>query len=104
MIDLFLPSSIKRLVVYPTAIDTRWGPDRLRAACERILGMSLDRRTAVLFHNRARDALVLYLLDAKGDRCLTEKLDRGVFLLSVPAAGQRHVVLDAAKTSTLFRS
>lgn len=56
--------------------------------------MKLDRSIAVLFQNRARDALILYLLDANGDRCLTKRLDRGAFLLPVPAAGQKYVVLD----------
>lgn len=93
-----------RLIVYPTAIDVRWGPDRLRTTCETDLKITLDRSTAVLFHNRARDTLVLYALDHDGDRCLTKKLDRGVFLLPVPVAGQRYVVLDASKIGTLFRS
>lgn len=104
MIDLFLPSSTKRLIVYPAAIDTRLGPDRLRTTCERELGVELDRSTAVLFHNRAKDILVLYSLDADGDRCITKKLDRGVFLLPVPAAGQKYVVLHASKVGSLFRS
>lgn len=104
MIDLFLPPSTKRLIVYPTAIDTRWGPQRLRAACARCLSVELDSSTAVLFHNRTRDTLVLYSLDADGDRCITKKLDRGVFLLPVPAAGQKYVVLDASKIGILFRS
>lgn len=103
MLDLFLPPSTRHLIVYPTAIDTRWGPSRLRAACERDLGVALDRSTAVLFHNRARDTLVLYALDADGDHCITKKLDRGVFLVPVPAAGQKYVVLDASKIGTLFR-
>ena len=30
MIDIFLPSSTKRLIVYPTAINRRLGPERLR--------------------------------------------------------------------------
>jgi hypothetical protein len=46
---------------------------------------------------------VLYTLDANGDRCVTKKLDRGVFLLPVPSAGQKYVVLDASKVDTLFR-
>jgi hypothetical protein len=45
----------------------------------------------------ARDTLVLYSLDGDGDRCITKMLDRGVFLLPVPAAGQKDVVLDASK-------
>ena len=104
MIDLFIPPSTKHLIVYPAAIDTRWGPQRLRAACKRDLGVELDASTAVLFHNRAKDTLVLYSLDADGDRCITKKLDRGVFLVPVPAAGAKYVVLDASKIGTLFRS
>ena len=104
MIDLFLPPSTTRLIVYPSAIDTRWGPERLRTACERDLGVELDDSTAMLFHNRARDTLVLYSLDADGDRCVMKKLDRGVFLLPVPVASQKYVVLDASKVGTLFRS
>jgi hypothetical protein len=81
-----------------------WGPQRLRAECARGLSVELDSSTAVLFHNRTRDTLVLYSLDADGDRCITKKLDRGVFLLPVPAAGQKYVVLDASKIGILFRS
>ena len=104
MIDLLLPTSTKRLIVYPTAIDTRWGLDRLRAACETALGAGLDHATAVLFHNRAQDVLVLYTLDDEGDRSLTKKLDRGVFLLPMPAVGEKYVVLPRAKIRTLFRA
>jgi hypothetical protein len=35
MLDLFIPSSTRRLVLYPVPINVRWGPDRLRVACER---------------------------------------------------------------------
>lgn len=58
----------------------------------------------MLFHNRTRDRLVLYSLDSDGDRCFTKKLERGVFLLPVPAAGRKYVVLAPAKIGTLFRS
>lgn len=104
MLDLFIPTSTRRLILYPKPIDVRWGPDRLRAACEHDLGVSLDRATAVLFHNRARDTLVLYTLDEDGDRCITKKLSRGAFLLPVPAAGEKYVVVDATKIGTLFRT
>lgn len=103
MIDLLLPRSTRRLIVYPAAIDTRWGPERLRAACERDLGVELDRATAVLFYNRARDTLVLYTLDSDGDRCIKKKLDRGAFLVPVSAAGQKYVVVEASKIGKLFQ-
>ncbi len=103
MFDLLLPRSTRRLIVYPAAIDTRWGPERLRAACERDLGVELDRVTAVLFYNRARDTLVLYTLDADGDRCIKKKFGRGAFLVPVPAAGQKYVVVDASKIAKMFQ-
>jgi len=102
MIELFVPASIQRLIVYPKPIDTRWGLQRLRDACE--LGVAIDRATAVLFHNRSQDTLVLYCLDADGDRSTSKKLDRGAFLLPAPAAGQKYAVVDASKVGTLFRS
>jgi hypothetical protein len=101
--DLLLPLWTRRLIVYPAAIDTRWGPERLRAACERDLGVELDRATAVLFYNRTKDTLVLYTLDADGDRCIKKYLVRGAFLVPVPAKGQKYVVVDASKISKLFQ-
>jgi hypothetical protein len=104
MLDMFIPPSTRRLVFYPMPINVRWGPDRLRILCERELGLTLDRATAVVFHNRKKDTLVLYTLDESGDRCITKKLKRGAFLLPVPAEGQKYVVLAASTVARLFRA
>lgn len=104
MLDQFIPSSTRRLVLYPAPVNVRWGPDRLRVLCERELGLTLDLATAVIFHNRTKDTVVLYTLDKTGDRCITKKLARGGFLLPVPAEGQKCVVLDASKVASLFRA
>jgi IS66 Orf2 like protein len=104
MLDLFIPPSTRRLVLYPVPINVRWGPDRLRVACERELGLTLDPATAVIFHNQKKDTIVLYTLDHTGDRCITKKLERGAFLLPVPADGQKYVVLAASKVASLFRA
>ena len=104
MLEHFVPPSTRRLVLFPVPVDIRWGPDRLRVACERDLGLTLDPTTAVIFHNRKQDTLVLYTLDENGDRCITKKLERGAFLLPVPPVGQKYVVLDASKVASLFRS
>jgi hypothetical protein len=104
MLDLLIPRSVRRLVVYPVPINVRWGVERLREACERDLGLTLDPATAVIFHNRRKDTLVLYTLDHDGDRCITKKLDRGAFLLPVPAEGQKFVVLKGETVASLFRA
>src|SRR5688572_9452675 len=104
MLDIFIPPSTRRLVLYPMPINVRCSPDRLRILCERELGLTLDLATAVIFHNRKKDTLVLYTLDESGDRCITKKLERGVFLLPVPAQGQKYVVLEASKVASLFRA
>jgi hypothetical protein len=104
MLTLFIPPSARRLVLYPVPIDVRWGADRLRIACERDLGLTLDTATAVIFHNRKKDTLVLYTRAQDGDRCIKKKLDQGAFLLPAPADGQRYVVLKASKVASLFRA
>lgn len=104
MIDLFVPPRVRRLVIYPSPINVRWGVDRLRAACERDLGLKLDRRTAVIFHNRKQDTLVLYAIDHEGEQTISKKLERGAFLLPVCPEGQPYVVLKASNVASLFRS
>ena len=104
MLDVFIPRSARRLVLYPVPINVRWGADRLRVACERDLGLTLDPATAVIFHDRKKDTLVFYTRDQSADRCITKKLEQGAFLLPVPAEGQKFVVLKASKLASLFRA
>jgi len=104
MLDHFVPSFVRRLIIYPTPINTRWGPDRLRAACECDLGVKLDRKTAVIFHNRRQDTLVLYAVDRSGDQTITKKLERGAFLLPACPEGRPYVVMKASSVASLFRS
>lgn len=103
MLETLIPPSTQRLILYPTPVNVRWGPARLRQACESDLGLTLDPTTAVLFHNRKKDTLVLYTLDSNGDRCITKRVDRGTFLLPLPAPEEEYVVLSAAKVKSLFR-
>jgi hypothetical protein len=104
MLELLIPRSVRRLIVYPVPINIRWGVERLREACARDLGLTLDPATGVIFHNRKKDTLVLYTLDCDGDRCITKKLERGAFLLPVPGEGQKFVVLKAETIASLFRT
>ncbi|MCA9644492.1 MAG: IS66 family insertion sequence element accessory protein TnpB [Myxococcales bacterium] len=104
MLEALLPPSTERLVLYPKPVNVRWGADRLRLACESDLGLTLDPTTAVLFHNRKQDTLVLYTLDPNGDRCITKKVDRGSFLLPVRGPAEDYAVLPVSKLRSLFRA
>lgn len=103
MITDFVHPRAKRIVVYPTPIDTRVGLDRLRALCEAFSGIGLDRGDAVLFYNAGQTTLVLYQLDDDGDRSTSKKLERGRFLRPVPAPGEPFAVVDVGKARALFR-
>jgi len=81
VLDLFIPTHTRRLILYLNPINVRWGPDRLRAACERDLG-------------------VRYTRDDDGDGCITKKLYRGAFLLPAPAAGEKYAVIEDNRVSS----
>ena len=65
---------------------------------------ALALHAAPLLAQTKKDTLVLYTLDRDGDRCITKKLERGAFLLPVPAEGEKYVVLAASKVASLFRA
>jgi hypothetical protein len=69
-------------------INFRWSSDRLRSLCERELALTLDPATAVIFHNRKKDTLVLYTLDESGDRCITLLLPRTAMAFSAVASAR----------------
>lgn len=57
VLERHLLRQTRRLILYPSPIDVRWGPDRLRLICDRDLGLTLDGTTAVVFYN-ARGAIL----------------------------------------------
>jgi hypothetical protein len=105
MLETFLPSSAKRVVVYLHPINMRWGAQRIGEFCREVLRIEPDRTTCFLFVNRRRDALSLYFQDEYGEQTLTKKLDNGSFLLPAPAAdGEPFVILRPSMLPRLFRS
>ena len=104
MFDFLFPPAVRRLVLYPEPINTRVGLDALRKLSEQGLGLTLDPSTAVVFHNRTRDTLVVYCVTRSGDESIVKKMDRGAFMLPVPSPGERYATVEASKLQTLFRS
>ena len=81
------------------------GPDRIRSYCQDELGLEPDQATAFVFTNSKRDCLLLYCVDADGDRVVQKQLEKGAFLLPAPKSdGAAYVRVKRALLSRLFRS
>lgn len=100
-----MPSSVSQLVVYPDPVDTRWGPDRLRAFCQEEIDIEPDASTGFIFTNRRKDRLLMYYVTENGDGVMLKKLERGAFLMPAPTPdGNRWIAMKAAMAARLFRS
>ena len=105
MLEIFLPRTIERVIVYLEPMNMRWGAERLRRFCQEELEIEPDAVTCFLFVNRARDTLLLYFLDEDGDQTIVKRLDKGAFLLPAPdATGARFVEMAPSMLPRLFRS
>jgi hypothetical protein len=105
MLEFLLPKSATRVLVCLTPVSMRWGVDRLRRFCREELETEPDQTTSFLFINKDRDTLLLYFVDEIGEQILTKKLEKGSFLLPVPAEnGAPFVEVSPAKLPRLFRS
>jgi transposase len=105
MINQFLPRNLKRVVVYLQPINMRWGTTKLRSLCREELGMEPNASTAFLFVNKSHDCLLLYSIDADGDRTVTKKLEKGAFIVPAPEAdGSPFVIWRPSILQRLFKS
>lgn len=105
MLELFLPKTIERLVVYLEPMNMRWGVTRLRKFCVEDLGIEPDLVTSFVFVNKARDCLLLFFTDEDGDQTILRKLDKGAFLLPAPdIEGARFVEMAPSMLPRLFRA
>ena len=104
MLDLLIPPRIQKLLVYPKPISMRWGATKLRSFCTDTLGVEPQPNTAFLFTNKKQDTLLLYLVHDDGDQTLTQKLDKGAFLLPAPKPdGSPFVSMRRSAIAKLFR-
>ena len=104
VLQALLPSHATRVVVYLKPINMRSGPAKLREFFTEILGIEPDHSTAFLFTNKARDCLVMYVLDEDGEQTLIKKLDKGAFLLPAPdREGAECAIMKPRVLSGLFR-
>jgi len=99
---LTLPCAV-RIYVAAEATDLRRGFDGLAAATRSVIGADPMSGHVFLFLNRRKNRLKLLLWDRTGYLLLYKRLERGTFALATtPAAGARHVELDAGELGLLL--
>lgn len=99
---LTLPSSV-RIYVAAEAVDLRRGFDGLAAATRSLIGESPLSGHLFVFLNRRRNRIKLLVWDRTGYLLLYKRLERGTFELPTrPAAGRRHVEVDAGELGLML--
>lgn len=99
---LTLPSSV-RIYVAAEPVDLRRGFDGLAAATRSIIGESPLTGHLFCYLNRRRNRVKILVWDRTGYLLLYKRLERGTFELPTqPAAGRRHVEVDAGELGLML--
>lgn len=99
---LTLPASV-RIYVAAEAVDLRRGFDGLAAATRGVIGADPLSGHVFVFLNARRNRVKLLVWDRTGYVLLYKRLERGTFALPTqPAAGRRHVELDAGELGLML--
>ena len=97
-----LPASV-RIYVAAEAVDLRRGFDGLAAATRSLIREDPLTGHLFVFLNRRRNRIKLLVWDRTGYLLLYKRLERGTFCLATaPAAGHRHVEMDAGELALLL--
>jgi transposase len=99
---LTLPASV-RIYIAAEPVDLRRGFDGLAAATRSLIREDPLNGHLFVFLNRRRNRIKLLVWDRTGYLLLYKRLERGTFQLpSEPAAGQRHVEVDAGELGLML--
>jgi transposase len=99
---LTLPSSV-RIYVAAEPVDLRRGFDGLAAATRSIIGESPLSGHLFVYLNRRGNRIKILVWDRTGYLLLYKRLERGTFKLPTqPAAGRRHVEVDAGELGLML--
>lgn len=99
---LTLPASV-RIYVAAEAVDLRRGFDGLAAAARSVIQQDPMSGHVFTFLNRRRNRVKLLVWDRTGYLLLYKRLERGTFRLATePAAGARHVEIDAGELGLML--
>jgi transposase len=98
---LTLPASV-RIYVAAEPVDLRRGFDGLAAATRSLIGDPMSGHL-FCFLNRRKNRIKLLVWDRTGYLLLYKRLERGTFALPTqPAAGHRHVEVDAGELGLML--
>ena len=93
-----------RIYVANTAVDLRWGVDRLAGLVAEYFGQSPRDGALFVFLNKARNRLKILFFDSTGAWLLYKRLDRGTFPLPVTLdAHAAHIEVSAEELTILLR-
>ena len=99
---LTLPASV-RIYVAGEAVDLRRGFDGLAAATRSLIREDPVTGHLFVFLNRRKNRIKLLVWDRTGYLLLYKRLERGTFQLPTePAAGRRHVEVDAGELALML--
>jgi transposase len=99
---LTLPASV-RIYVAAEAVDLRRGFDGLAAATRSLIRQDPLSGHLFVFLNRRKNRIKLLVWDRTGYLLLYKRLERGTFHLATePAAGERHVEVDAGELGLMM--
>ena len=99
----FLPPGVTHVHLYANPINMRWGETKLGQLCREEIGIDPDNGSVFLFHNKKKDQIRLFFLDADGCQMLTKYLPENAFLFPVVSDGERSMEISASLLTTLFK-
>lgn len=92
------------IYVAKSAVDLRWGVDRLAGLVREHFGRNPRDGALFVFLNKARNRLKILLFDASGAWVLYKRLDRGRFPLPVTLDAQAtHIAVSAEELKLLVQ-
>ena len=92
------------IYVATTAVDLRWGIDRLAGLVTERFGKSPRDGALFVFLNKARNRVKILFFDSTGAWLLYKRLSRGTFPLPVTLDGQAsHIAVSGEELTLLLR-
>lgn len=92
------------IYVAKTAVDLRWGVDRLAGLVAEHFGKSPRDGALFVFLNKARNRVKILFFDSSGAWLLYKRLDRGTFPLPVTLdAHATHIAVSGEELTILLR-